>query len=125
MHTYRSDQWLRLWFVGGDAAVDYSSEHQLGVGNQQQFVQGLREAWRNAATVCEPGARMVIRIGAIGSREADPVALAHESLVDTPWIPQAVVSAGFADGGHRQAKHILRGEIDRAKEEFDIWATLD
>ena len=60
--NYREDQWLRLWFLGGRAGVDYSR----GDGrhyNAQKYWTFLTEAWTGLAPLLASEARIVIRIG--------------------------------------------------------------
>ena len=72
LRTYRPDQWLRLWFLGGSDTVDYSQQDQVTHGNPENFARQLSRVWQNCASVCRTGARMVIRFGRISDRKADP-----------------------------------------------------
>ena len=120
LRTYRPDQWLRLWFLGGIDTVDYSQQDQVTHGSPANFVQQLSRVWTNCATVCRTGARMVIRFGQISDRHADPVELLRDSLVGTGWRVQTRCAAGSASWGRRQAEHF--GVRSAAQQEFDLWA---
>lgn len=60
--NYHEDQWLRLWFLGGDAIVN----HAGGDGrhyNAIKYWTFLTEAWTGLAPLLAQEARMVVRIG--------------------------------------------------------------
>jgi len=121
MRTYLPDQWLRLWFVGGSADVDYSMNGQIEHTSPSIFANQLKQVWQNTGFLCKPGARLIIRFGAINDRKAEPLPILKESLKDTGWRIQTRKSAGYASEGRRQALHISKAS-KRALEEYDIWA---
>lgn len=104
MSTYIPDQWIRNWFLGGSASVDYKANGQLGRGSYAEYVQKLAIAWKNASSVCEEGARMVVRFGCIGSAPVDPAATLEESLAGTGWVILKIQNAGTPGRGKRQAE---------------------
>lgn len=121
MRMYRPDQWLRGWFVGGPAGVDYSSRDQLAHRSPRVFAEQLRLVWRNVAAVSHPTARLVVRFGGIRDRKAHPLTVILGSLADSGWQVHAIKSAGTASRGKRQAEHFTRsGSV--AMEEHDLWA---
>jgi DNA modification methylase len=120
MNTYLPDQWLRSWFLGGPALVEYSSEGQMSHASPESFALQLKRVWQNVGMLCIPGARLVIRFGAINDRKVDALALVKQSLKDSGWRIQTVRSAGSASAGRRQALHIIRTH-KRAIEEHDVW----
>lgn len=122
LRTYLPDQWLRLWLLGGKPEVTYTNENQLQHGSVEQFVEQLRRVWRNVASISNPGARMVIRFGAINDRNVDPIPLFKESLRETGWRISTITSAGTAANGRRQALHMIASQ--KAKQEYDLWAVL-
>jgi DNA methylase len=121
MRTYLPDQWLRLWFVGGSANVDYSTNGQIEHTSPSVFANELKQVWQNTGSLCKSGARLIIRFGAINDRKAEPLPILKESLKDTGWKIQTRKSAGYASEGRRQALHISKAS-KRALEEYDIWA---
>ena len=60
--NYREDQWLRLWFLGGRAVVDYSrgDGRHYNAGKYWKF---LTEAWAGVGPLLASRARIVVRIG--------------------------------------------------------------
>src|SRR5262249_42083067 len=62
MRTYRPDQWLRNWFLGGEPRVDYEQEGQLA-HHADIFADELASVWRAVAHLCHSGARLVVRFG--------------------------------------------------------------
>ena len=120
LRTYRPDQWLRLWFLGGKESVDYSQSKQLTHESPGTFARQLSQVWRNCSSVSRPGARMVVRFGRIPDRSIDPVELLRKSLSGTGWRIQTRRDAGSASLGKRQASHF--GVESIAHKEFDVWA---
>jgi hypothetical protein len=123
MRTYIPDQWLRNWFLGGPAEVDYSTSAQLGHQSPETFAAELRQVWRNIAAVAAADARMVIRFGGIADRQADPLEIIKASLSNSAWKIRTVVPAQSAEAGKRQALTFIRPP-SRARSEYDIWAQL-
>jgi DNA modification methylase len=119
LRTYTPDQWLRNWFLGGPAGVDYSSVGQLPHSSRDEFCAGLRKVWQNCAAVSKPGCRMVIRFGSINDRQIDALAMIKNSLADTLWRIVTCRNAGSALHGRRQADHFVRARMPIT--EYDIW----
>jgi hypothetical protein len=114
MDTYTSDQWLRLWFLGGPAQPQYNRATQLSRGTADDFVRALGKAWRTVAYRAELNAKLVIRFGAINSRKSNPEDLIHRSLAASgvDWVVDSITDAGHATGGRRQS--VQMGDIARA-----------
>jgi hypothetical protein len=121
MNTYIPDQWLRMWFVGGLPAVDYSSEGQIRHSSPDRFVLELMQVWKNIGIVCESAAQMVIRFGGINNRKADPLEILKRSLSGSGWEIDKIESAGSSAEGRRQARHINHS-LKTPREEYDVWA---
>ena len=96
MRTYLQDQWLRNWFMGGPEEVNYSAPGQLAHSSPEAYIGELREVWRNAAGVCRPEARMVMRFGGIHDRDVEPLDLIKLSLGDSGWRILTAHPAGTA-----------------------------
>lgn len=125
MRTYLPDQWLRSWFLGGPAHVDYAAPTPLASVDRGRFVRGLAEVWRAVARRCLPGAGLVIRFGALPSMWVDPSGLLQESLLqaDAGWSVRSIRPAGTSALGRRQAEQF--GKPGRHVDEIDLVATLD
>ena len=125
MRTYIPDQWLRGWFLGGPDHVDYAQpKTQVSHESPEAFAQQIGQAWRGAALLCKPTARLVCRFGGIHDRKADPLSLARASFGDTPWRIRSIQPAGDASKGRRQSLQFKRS-FKRAREEYDLFATLE
>jgi hypothetical protein len=126
MMTYRPDQWLRNWFLGGPTTVVYSQDKQLGRYRGEEFVQELAKVWANITTVCEPGARMIIRFGALPSCPIKPGPLLKQSLqmAGCGWRVVTIKSAGCAYQGKRQAEQFNR-RAGEPVSEIDLYAVLE
>jgi len=122
MRTYRPDQWLRLWFLGGPAWPDYSQNGQISHSSAETFARDLRRVWSLVASVADTNARMIIRFGRIHDRRVDPLHLLERSLANTGWEIEAIRSAGSAARGKRQAMHFTTTRDPL--EEHDVWVRL-
>ena len=123
MYTYVPDQWLRNWFLGGPAQVQYVSQGQMEHTSAEIYADQLRTVWRNLRTVCRPHARLVIRFGAIRDRSVNPADLIKLSLKDSGWILKTLCNAGTALSGKRQAASFLT-RLSNPISEIDAWAVL-
>ena len=119
LNTYKPDQWLRLWFLGGSSTVDYSTRRQLEHNSPESYARQLSQVWKNCRRVAHPQARMVIRFGGISSRPVDPLRVVRMSLDNTGWRIQTRCDAGTAGRGRRQGDQF--GVQSTAHAEFDLW----
>lgn len=126
MRSYHPDQWLRNWFLGGGDTVEYVSEAQIGRFQNESFVNALSVIWREVATLCRPGARLVVRFGALSSVKCRPLNILSRSLSQAQcgWNIVEAQSAGFAPQGRRQADQ-FNARIGRSIEEIDVTAVLE
>jgi DNA methylase len=125
MRTYVPDQWLRHWFLGGPAHVPYVFPGQVSQMSPDDFALELADVWSNVATVCRPGAEMVIRFGGINDRDHDPSEILIESLeqADCGWELMTITKAGVASKERRQARQFLRN-LEKPIAESDYYACL-
>jgi len=121
MRTYRPDQWLRNWFLGGPETVDYTNDDQVVHSSPEAFAADLATVWRNSARVCTSDARMVIRFGGISDRKASPLDIIKTSLAGSGWRVRTIIQAGTAASGKRQADAFLRRRT-KPLAEYDVWA---
>ena len=124
MRFYLSDQWLRYWFLGGPPTVEYGRTGQMGSQPLEPYLDDLAHVWRLVASVCEPGARLVVRFGVIPSLAPgdDPASLALASLerAGGMWEVTTVCGAGRPPHQRRQAEQFSRPGM--APEEVDVVA---
>jgi hypothetical protein len=69
---YEEDQWLRLWFLGGEPRPTYGKvskdDRYERASNYWQF---LTECWTGLAPLLRHSAKIVVRLGAIGIEELE------------------------------------------------------
>jgi hypothetical protein len=123
MRTYVQDQWLRYWFMGGPDHVDYAVDGQLNHFSPETFAAQLKQVWDNASRASSNNARLVVRFGGIGDRDADPLEVIRESFRNSAWRLEHVHHAGNAASGKRQADAFLRTKT-KPMAEYDCWARL-
>ena len=125
MKTYVQDQWLRNWFLGGEDTVNYTIKGQLKHSNRRDFARDLAAVWKNITEACAPGARMVVRLGALPSSACNPSEILQESIdhADCGWKEEKIESAGTAKRGRRQSDQ-FGGTKGTAHEEIDYFAIL-
>jgi len=126
MRSYWPDQWLRNWFLGGPSDVEYRHENQVSHGSEVEFVNDLARVWRNVAAACVPGAKMIVRFGAIPSSRRDPGSLLKRSLREAScgWRVLTVKDAGRASLGRRQSEQ-FNPTTRAAVDEIDLYAVLE
>lgn len=125
LRTYRPDQWLRNWFLGGPAVVDYAEKGQLP-HHEGSFARELAAVWKATARRCLPGARLIVRFGHLPSIPLDARALLRESLElsDAGWRVYRWADAGSSGNGKRQATQ-FRGSASDPACEVDMYAKLE
>lgn len=122
MRTYRQDQWLRNWFLGGPSTVDYSSQAaDLAHSSPESFVKQLTDVWTHVRRACKRDAMLVVRFGGIQDRKCDSVKMLKESLRQANWRLVTMRPAGTALDGRRQASQFF--EATKApRMEYDFYA---
>ncbi|MCL4785668.1 MAG: DNA methylase [Verrucomicrobia bacterium] len=69
---YEEDQWLRLWFLGGDPQPTYGKvskdDRHNSTGKYWQF---LTDSWKGLAPLLKRSATLVVRLGAISLEEKE------------------------------------------------------
>lgn len=126
MHSYKQDQWLRNWFLGGDSEVNYSTVDQLKHWSEGAFIKDLSKVWEKTATKCNKGAKLVIRFGALPSKsDKSPSEIIKASIVQSnaPWRIQTIRTAGTPKESNRQANQ-FKNTPGKYIEEIDVFATL-
>jgi hypothetical protein len=123
LRTYRPDQWIREWFLGGPSHVVYVSKEQLRHSSPEDFMEDLFLVWNALQDVANPDAKLIFRFGAINDRPISVRKMARASLRDTRWRIDEIRSAGVASHGHRQARSFNRSSKP-ALTEIDIWCSL-
>ena len=126
MRTYIPDQWLRNWFLGGPPEVNYASTDQITHSSPEEFAFELSIVWKRLTTLCDDGARLIIRFGGIHNRKAHPREMIKDSLrlAGSQWRLRTARSAGCSTVGRRQAKQFVR-LLKHPIEEFDFYAHLE
>jgi hypothetical protein len=126
MRSYFPDQWLRNWFLGGPDTVSYSRDDQLPHSSEDDFMEGLAAVWKRTAAVCLPGARLVVRFGALPSVSKEPQSILTKSIqkADCGWRITTVKKAGTAQRGRRQYEQFGPSPSDPI-EEIDLYACLE
>jgi hypothetical protein len=122
MRTYTPDQWLRKWFIGGPARVEYDTVGQLAQSSPAAFVAALRNVWQACSRRAAPAAHLVVRFGAVPSKKSDPSTLLSASLDKSGWRLNRIEGAGRPHPHRRQANQM--GSTSSPIEEIDCFATL-
>jgi hypothetical protein len=120
LRTYRQDQWLREWFLGGPSEIQYHTSAQIRHSSQTEFVEDLRIVWSSLSKYAADGARLVFRFGSINDRPVDARALAIRSVEDSGWRVSTISPAGLSTEGRRQATSFVN-KMAPAMEEIDVW----
>jgi hypothetical protein len=124
MRTYVQDQWLRMWFLGGDEEIDYENHNQLCHTGHERFIKDLSKVWRILARRAQDEAHLYVRFGSIPSAKSDARKILRSSLEEAgSWKLVSVRNAQTSNVGKRQADH-MGSESDPATE-FDFHAVVN
>lgn len=120
MRTYIQDQWLRNWFLGGPAEVDYQADTQVRHSSHEDFVHDLARVWNHLKKRAD-GVDLYVRLGTIPSVKSDARELFRASLEESGhWKLVHTKRANTASAGKRQADQ-MQGKSS-AEDEFDFHA---
>lgn len=121
MRTYVEDQWLRMWFLGGQDTVEYGNASQISHGGQETFIEELATVWGRIAKSEADKVDLYIRFGSVPSAKSDPRKIIKASLEQSgDWDIVSVRSASDAHEGKRQAEQM--GMSSDAAVEYDFHA---
>jgi hypothetical protein len=124
MRTYVQDQWLRMWFLGGDEKIDYANHNQIRHTGHEIFIDDLAKVWKNIAKRSQDEAHLYIRFGSIPSAKSDAREIMKASLEQArDWKLVSVTNAKTSQSGKRQADYMGR-DSDPASE-YDFHAILN
>ena len=123
MRTYVQDQWLRMWFLGGDEQIDYENKNQLSHNGHECFISDLAKVWANISKRVEDDAHLYIRFGSIPSAKSDAREILKASLEEAGgWKLISVRNAETSHSGKRQADYM--GRDSEPAREFDFHAEI-
>ncbi len=121
MRTYVEDQWLRMWFLGGQETVMYGNASQITHGSQESFINELAMVWDNISQSDAEKVDLYIRFGSVPSMKSDPRKIIKSSLAQSgDWELVSVRNASDAHEGRRQAEQM--GMSSNAAVEYDFHA---
>lgn len=122
MRTYVEDQWLRNWFLGGPAHVEYGVGPQVDHTCQKAFAKSLGDVWKNMARTTEENLDMYIRFGIIPSSKVNAKALMMQSLEESGvhWDVVSVRTAKTAESGKRQAQQMTAESSAAIEYDFHV-----
>jgi hypothetical protein len=124
MRTYVQDQWLRMWFLGGDEGINYENHNQLRHSSHELFIKDLAKVWTNLRKRAEDEAHLYVRFGSIRSAKSDSREIFKASLEEAGgWKLISVRSAETANSGKRQADYM--GNNSEPVGEYDFHAVLN
>jgi hypothetical protein len=124
MRTYVQDQWLRMWFLGGEEEIDYENHNQLRHGGHESFITDLAKVWSNIARRAQDEAHLYVRFGSIPSAQSNAREILKASLEEAgDWKLVSVRNAQTSHSGKRQADYM--GRDSDPVGEFDFHAVLN
>jgi hypothetical protein len=110
LRTYVSDQWLRLWFLGGPPTVIYRCPGQLGVENEETFGLLLARMLTALESATNDSAHAYMLLGSIPSRPIPVPQVMAEAVraSNSSWRIVSRRNYGHADAGKRQARQFVK-----------------
>jgi len=124
MKTYLQDQWLRLWFLGGESQVDYAHpETQVTHSSADAFTADLRSVWSNLRTIAHSEARLIVRFGGINDRSVAPRDVFRASISESGWRIATIRDAKPVESGKRQQRQ-FGTSVRKPRPEIDAYCVL-
>lgn len=121
MNTYISDQWLRMWFLGGPDTVVYEEAEQLKAESKVKFVESLAMVWDNLQNSRATDLHLHIRFGTLPSVKSNAKEIIHSSLEHSGgWRVAYTQSALTSDNGKRQADLMASGSSPQLEYDFHV-----
>ena len=117
--NYREDQWLRLWFLGGEATVGRRGDdgRHYSVEKYRNF---LTEAWAGIAPLLSGEARIVVRIGGRKLTKDGAMELLGNSLERGIKRNVRLVDAGVSSPVRHTQANTFRGSRPSPTVEHDF-----
>ena len=124
MRTYIPDQWLRSWFVGGPAHVDYKQPaFEVEHSGRHHFANQLGLVWKNVALRSNERTSLVIRFGGIHDRDVNPMDVLRASLIGSGWRITTTRAVPDADRGRRQVRQ-FQSAPQKGVAEHDVYCRI-
>ena len=117
--NYREDQWLRLWFLGGEATSKYCRQDGRHY-NKSNYWTFLKETWIGLAPLLSTEARLVIRIGGRQLEKKELLSSLQESLKLGLGRPFRPVDEGVTTPIRRTQANSFRGKKASPTVEHDF-----
>ena len=117
--NYSEDQWLRLWFLGGEATVHYSHGDGRYI-SLERYKVFLAESWAGIAPLLAPQARIVVRIGGRKLALKKAREYLQDSLEDGIKRPVRLLDAGVTSKVRRSQANAFRGSSASPTVEHDF-----
>ena len=106
--NYREDQWLRLWFLGGEAISHYARQDARHYNNHNYWTF-LGEAWHGLAPLLADQVRLVIRIGGRRLDKDETLVSLRETLTRGLGREVRLVDSGVTTPVKRTQANTFRG----------------
>ena len=122
--NYRKDQWLRLWFLGGEARMphDRGDDRHFSAGRYWAFVE---ESMRGLAPLLAEQARLVLRIGGRRLHKAELRNGLLQCLGSGLGRTVRLLDDGVTTEAGRSQATVFRGGKIRLSEEHDFCFAVD
>ena len=117
--NYREDQWLRNWFLGGDANVRYvrdDGRHR----NTDKYWIFLEEVWTGVVPMFAGEARMVIRIGGRKLQKIETRDALLRSICNATGRRVQLIDGGVTSEVKRSQSNSFRGSKAGSTVEHDF-----
>lgn len=122
--NYHEDQWLRLWFLGGPAKPENTSEAS---DDRHRSIEAYRnfltEGWRGISNLLAPRATFVVRIGLKGATKDAAAQLVSKSVADGVNRRVRIQECTESEIVNGQV-HAFRPGLRDKRYEFDIRLTV-
>ena len=91
--SFEEDQWLRLWFLGGDPKVTYGKiSRDDRYTSSEKYWTFLSQAWKGVSSLVHTGSRIVCRVGGTGVSPDTISSRLYETLISA-WPSASLVGS--------------------------------
>lgn len=118
--NFEEDQWLRLWFLGGEPRPTYSSvSHDDRYRSANNYFAFLADVWKGIAPLLKNDAHLVCRIGARAFSHAQ-ISKRLTETIRQQWSKAVVVRDGEASDLKRRQTNAFRPGTKGCGVEYDF-----
>ncbi|HSD98603.1 MAG TPA: DNA methyltransferase [Patescibacteria group bacterium] len=118
--SYEEDQWLRLWFLGGEPFPSHGKITQDDIiRSQEKYIDFLADSWKSVRKTMKKGGIMVCRIGQ-SSRDKFPLKEFMKESIKRSGNKFKIMKTDFSPFKNIRQSKMFGNKINKDAGEFDF-----